>query len=290
MPANPSTAEMGERHEAYLARINGGSQHRASGAVWFEPADGSNGHDDPLAFAWDGKATLGKSISVTRDMLAKIREQSHGRRPQIGLRFYGNPNLDDVDEDWVAIPGDNWEEVLGAARMWHVLLGFLLEDPENARLRSSSDEEILDAVLGMIATGSGDPDATRNALAEAHQALLGAGQQIASLHEQLAEARARSAGPGIPPELVGAVPRLPWMIVHTVSSQVPGIRGTCSGVVYDAQGAMTAVEVDSVRVEHSGKGRPLLFVDNRLVRDGDLIQDGRRTHRVCASDPSIEEG
>jgi hypothetical protein len=293
MPANPSTAEMGERHEAYLARINGGSQHRASGAVWFEPADGSNGHDDLLAFAWDGKATLGKSISVTRDMLAKIRDQALGRRPQIGLRFYGNPNLDDVDEDWVAVPGDNWEEVLGAARMWHVLLGFLLEDPGHARLRSSDDETILDAILGLIAAGSGGGGSTQKALAEAHQALIGAEQHIASLHEQLEKAQAQSAGPGIQPELIGMLPRLPWAVIRVRLAGGIGSPGDAAVDVtdYAADGTARRYEIEEVRIQTSMTGRAQVYADNVRVRSADVYDAaGKLIARVCDDDPLIEVG
>lgn len=295
MPANPTTQEMGERHEAYLAKINGGNMHRASGAVWFDPADGSNPRDDALAFAWDGKSTLGKGINVTRDMLAKITDQSMGCRPQIGLRFYDNPNLDDIAYDWVAVPGDNWEEVLNAGRMWIILTEYLLEDPKFAFLRSSSDENILTAILDVI-TGAGPGAHAKigEALAEAHQALVSAGTQIAGLHKELAEARAAAAGPGIDPALVQAPPKLPWAVIRAYPEHQRGkSAGDSAGTVadYAADGTVKTYRFGEVRIQHAMDGRPQVYVDNVRIRNADVYGTlGKREARVCDDDPSIEEG
>lgn len=111
MPAKPTTQQMGDKHEVFLAQVNGGTKTRASGSKWHDQGDGRNAHDEPFAFCWDGKSTRGQQIAVTLAMIAKIREQAQGERPQIGLRWYGNDALDQVTEDWIAIPAADFEEL-----------------------------------------------------------------------------------------------------------------------------------------------------------------------------------
>ena len=118
MPPKPPAQQMGELHEVYLADVNGGRKSRASGSQWDDQGDGRNGHDGPFAFCWDGKSTRGQQIAVTLAMIAKIREQAQGERPQIGLRWYADDALSKVLADWVAVQGADWEEVLDAARKW----------------------------------------------------------------------------------------------------------------------------------------------------------------------------
>jgi hypothetical protein len=115
MPANPTTQRMGELHEIHLAEINHGTKTKSSGNQWHDQGDGRNTHDEPFAFCWDGKSTRGKQIAVTLDMIAKIREQAQGERPQIGLRWYGNDALDIVLEDWIAVTDADFEEMKLAA-------------------------------------------------------------------------------------------------------------------------------------------------------------------------------
>ena len=118
MPPKPPAQQMGELHEVYLADVNGGRKSRASGSQWDDQGDGRNGHDGPFAFCWDGKSTRGQQIAVTLAMIAKIREQAQGERPQIGLRWYGNDLLDKIAEDWVAVQAEDWRELLEAGRQW----------------------------------------------------------------------------------------------------------------------------------------------------------------------------
>jgi hypothetical protein len=69
----------------------------------------------PFALAWDGKATLSKSVSITRDMWAKAVEQAHGEIPLVALRFYANERLG-VDEDLVVLRANDFASILEAAR------------------------------------------------------------------------------------------------------------------------------------------------------------------------------
>jgi len=278
MPPSPPTQQMGDKHEEYLAQVNGGARNRASGSQWAHQADGLNNHDDPFAFRWDGKSTLGKSISVTREMLAKIRDQAHGERPQIGLRFYGNPNLDDVDEDWIAVPGQDWEEVLTAARRW---AEHEAHPPMIISGQPGAVPVPVPASLEHLMGRAGEADNLRKALADAHKSLLEAGETIA---RQRLELEGNAAGQ--PPQ-ARFLPRLPWTVVHT---HAPGIPLAQVMVRYSADGYQTAVDAASVRVERTPGNRPRLMVNDQIVRDGDLYKDGKLAVRVCHDDPSIEVG
>lgn len=111
----PTTREMSDKHEEHCAEAFGGRKHKASGSQWDEQADGSNAHDLPFAFRWDGKATLAKSHTITLDMLAKLREQSHGERPLLPLCWYSSTSLD-FGELWSLVQDDDLTELMEAAR------------------------------------------------------------------------------------------------------------------------------------------------------------------------------
>lgn len=86
---------MGDKHEAFLTSILGGRRTRGSGNQWHNPMDGRTSHmTRRYAFAWDGKSTLKRSISVSREMWQKAVEQTGGERPMIALRFYDTESLD----------------------------------------------------------------------------------------------------------------------------------------------------------------------------------------------------
>lgn len=112
--------KMGDKHEEDLAERLGGRKTRGSGNQPANPADGRHDrYNDPYAFAWDGKSTRGKSITITRDMIEKIEEQAHGERPMLALRWYDSDRLA-IGHDWVALKLDDLEELLAAAaeRVW----------------------------------------------------------------------------------------------------------------------------------------------------------------------------
>lgn len=85
---------MGEAHERDLALLLHGRKTRGSGNQFANPCDGrQNRYESGMAFAWDGKSTLGNSIGVSRAMWAKLEEQAHGERPLLPLRFYDTERL-----------------------------------------------------------------------------------------------------------------------------------------------------------------------------------------------------
>jgi hypothetical protein len=280
MPPKPPTQQMGEKHEEYLAKINAGRKTVASGSKWTDPGDGRNAHDLPYTFAWDGKSTHGKSLSVTLDMIAKIREQALGELPQIGLRWYATEDLREVHEDWVAVPGDAWEEILASARAWVTLetaLGNIpVEDLQGLILKA-----------GMV-------DGLRKSLADARDALLDAGEKIGAYELELHALRdiVKNAGQQPQPQAEQPpqaqwVPRLPWTVVHMIRKE--GFTDHAA-IHYREDGTQELLSVQSVRVERSVRDRPKMFLNDVIVRDGDLYVNGALQVRTCADDPRIETG
>lgn len=107
--------KMASKHEEHLVERLGGRQAPGSGNQWAKPMDGRHSrYATAYAYAWEGKSTLGKSIGVSRAMIAKAREQARGERPMLALRWYDSERLD-VGEDWVAVPLDDFEEMRRAA-------------------------------------------------------------------------------------------------------------------------------------------------------------------------------
>jgi hypothetical protein len=89
-----TTTEMGRKHEEYIASVLGARRNRGSGNQWANQMDGrQNRYERDVAFAFDAKSTLGKSITITRAMWEKAVEQSHGERPMIPLRWYDTERL-----------------------------------------------------------------------------------------------------------------------------------------------------------------------------------------------------
>lgn len=287
MAINPTTQKMGEKHEERLALAFGGARMPGSGNQWHHQTDVRNAHDLPFAFAVDGKSTMGKGITITRDMLDKLIEQAAGERPALGLRWYGSGDLDDVAEDGVYIRLPDWEEVLTAARAYAALEAALGGSFDAARVRQmlvrSGEQE------GQMAT-------LREELEEAHRqegnARLLYAEALKTLEivqaerDTYREAMASAQSGRLIP---ATVPRLPWTVVHKINLED---RSEVVGTSYAADGAMTQVAVRTATVERSpdSRNRPRLIVNGIRVPDGDLYVDGKLTARVCDKDPSIEVG
>ena len=124
-----TTRKMSDRHEEDLADLLGGTRTRNSGAVWSDQSDGHMlASEEYWRFAWDGKSTLGKSIGVNRDMLAKLREQSRGLEPMLPLRWYADSRLTMVDEDWIAVEAETFAQILEEANAYRRLKDGTHED------------------------------------------------------------------------------------------------------------------------------------------------------------------
>lgn len=92
--------KMSDKHETDLAEMLDGRVMPGSGNQFNNPMDVRL---DDLGIAIDGKSTRAKSISVTREMLNKAKEQAHGSRPIIALRYYDDDRLRS-HEDWAVVP------------------------------------------------------------------------------------------------------------------------------------------------------------------------------------------
>lgn len=99
-------------HEADVARILGGGVNRGSGNQWRAQMDGRTSRmHKAFAFAWDCKATLAKSMSISRSMWSKAVEQAQGERPALPLRFYDDESLKTY-EDLVVLRFEDFAELL----------------------------------------------------------------------------------------------------------------------------------------------------------------------------------
>lgn len=111
-----TTRDMSDAHEKYLVGLLGGRRTKGSGNQFQNPMDGRhNRYEDALAFAWDGKSTLGKSVSVTLEMWEKAVEQSLSERPMLALRWYHNERLTEAT-DLLVVSADDFAELLDLAR------------------------------------------------------------------------------------------------------------------------------------------------------------------------------
>lgn len=109
--------QMADAHEADIAEWIGGKQTKGSGNQWHQQMDAKNGINKvPYPIAGDGKATLGKSIGISREMWKKAEEQSFGEIPAIFLRFYRDSTLRTVDKDLVVLTVSDFKWILNIAR------------------------------------------------------------------------------------------------------------------------------------------------------------------------------
>ena len=111
-----TTRDLSDKHEDYLVEMLGGRKTRGSGNQPHNPMDGRHDRrEEPIAFAWDGKSTLGKSISIPLSMWEKAQEQALSERPMLALRWYLNDRLTE-SVDLAVISVDDLAELLDLAR------------------------------------------------------------------------------------------------------------------------------------------------------------------------------
>ena len=115
MARRGTTRAMSDAHEDYLAEVLGGRRTRGSGNQPSNPMDGRQASlNEPFAFAWDGKSTFGKSLSIDLPMWHKAEDQAYNERPMIALRWYTTERLE-VGLDLVAIHINDFVELREAA-------------------------------------------------------------------------------------------------------------------------------------------------------------------------------
>lgn len=119
MVRKPSTRDLSDRHEDYLAELLGGRKTKGSGSHWRDQMDGKNDqHEQPHPLAWDGKATQAQSCGVSRAMWVKACEQAHGLTPMLALRFYAQGYVLRSELDLVVLNADDFAAVLADARAY----------------------------------------------------------------------------------------------------------------------------------------------------------------------------
>jgi hypothetical protein len=115
--SKPSTRDMSDLHEDFLAELLDGRKTKGSGSHWRDQMDGKNNqHEQPHALAWDGKATQHASVSVSREMWSKACEQSGGLIPSIAIRFYSKGFLLKPELDLIALEANDFAAILEDAR------------------------------------------------------------------------------------------------------------------------------------------------------------------------------
>lgn len=148
---------MAEHHEEHLADILGARKTRGSGNQWANQMDvRQSRYTSTVAFAVDGKSTMARSISVSRDMLDKAVEQAAAERPMVALRYYDDERLRGF-EDWMIVREEDLLELLhcvDALDSIRVELGALKEDDASATLASLVLGDMPEAVQESLA-GSG---------------------------------------------------------------------------------------------------------------------------------------
>jgi hypothetical protein len=115
----PTTRDLSDKHEAWLAALLNGRVTRGSGSAFADQMDGKNDrHEQAHPLAWDGKATQGKSVGVSREMWAKAVEQSHGLTTALALRFYGSGYGLAPELDLIAVEANDFAAILEDARAY----------------------------------------------------------------------------------------------------------------------------------------------------------------------------
>lgn len=94
MAKKPTTRQMSDAQEEHIAEVFGVRRTRGSGNQFRDQMD-DRGHrmDEAVALAFDGKSTLGDSISIKKADLDKADEQAYGEAPVMAYRFYDDWTL-----------------------------------------------------------------------------------------------------------------------------------------------------------------------------------------------------
>lgn len=165
--------KMSEKHEEHLADVFGGKRSPGSGNQWAKPIDGRQSrYDVTCAFAWDGKSTMAKSMSIPRSMLDKAVDQAEGERPMIAIRFYDDERLRGF-EDWDLVREEDMTELMArdvALRALEVELEAMQADPH------SIYRQVWDALPSEVQGALGESPTLRKVLEDsvltAHEKVL----------------------------------------------------------------------------------------------------------------------
>lgn len=108
--------KLSRKHEQDIHALIGGHSTKSSGNQWHDAADGKTNPYEELSVAWDCKAAMPgtKSMSTTRDDLIKIQEQARGRKFAMPMRWY-ETERGAVEFDMMLIPLEDYLELRALA-------------------------------------------------------------------------------------------------------------------------------------------------------------------------------
>jgi hypothetical protein len=117
---DPTTRDLSDKHADYIADLFGAPVQRGSGNQPNRPTDNRMAltRHTPIAFAFEGKATRNRSLSISLADWRKVVEQSHGLRPAMAYRFYRPDNLLVPEVDLITVKADDFAEILEAANIY----------------------------------------------------------------------------------------------------------------------------------------------------------------------------
>lgn len=120
--------KMADNHELWIREQIQGRTPKGSGNQWHDQLDAKNGtRNTPFPIGADGKATLNKSLTISREMWKKLQDQCFGEIPTWWGRFYRDENLLISDLDLVALEAEDFQRILAAARMWETTAEAIME-------------------------------------------------------------------------------------------------------------------------------------------------------------------
>jgi hypothetical protein len=133
---------MADAHEADIAEWTGGRLTKGSGNQWSDPLDVKNDTRTVYPLGNDGKATLGKSLSITREMWRKLREECFGHIPTWWGRFYQDESLRTVHLDLMAMEADDFRRIWEDAKKWQEHQESMRDFAESLTRAEQADEEL----------------------------------------------------------------------------------------------------------------------------------------------------
>ena len=118
MAKKPTTRQMSDAQEEHIAEVFGVRRTRGSGNQFRDQMD-DRGHrmDEAVALAFDGKSTLGDSISIKKADLDKADEQAYGEAPVMAYRFYDDWTLKNFQDRYLVTENTLLELVQRSRRL-----------------------------------------------------------------------------------------------------------------------------------------------------------------------------
>jgi hypothetical protein len=260
---------MSQQHEAAAAALVGGERSPGSGNQWKGPADGRSSRiKNEYGWVLECKATCGQGIEITRRIIDKLAGQAEGERPLILMRWYADESLEGVSHDLAAMTWADFREVM--------------DDNASLRERLAQAESKLaqaDAAAEQVQAGARLSPGTAAHLVRRAQ------EEAASLRreKELLESLVSTLGLLTPAQRelgsLGMPPRDLWpcTVIDVRKHDEPfrsGLRKRVFEIGADGRVAKWDVEPLAVRVDRGVGTKARLFLNDRIVRRGELRVNG----------------